>query len=90
MRKVRQGEELCKSFIKGLASHSRERRAIWAAVGEDDQRVQCIDDITGKELPWSQVRQAPEQDLTYFCAISECARELMNVKLLCTVSGHFI
>ena len=33
--------------------------------GEEDQRVQCIDDITGKEFVWSEVRQAREQEFTH-------------------------
>ena len=36
-----------------------------AAAEEEHQRVQYIDDITGKGLPWSQVRQAREQELNY-------------------------
>ena len=35
-----------------------------ATVGED-QRVLCIDDVTGKELPWSEVRQARTRELKY-------------------------
>ena len=40
-----------------------------AAFGEEDQRVLCTDDVTGEELPWSEVRQVREQDLT-------CLRDL--------------
>ena len=36
----------------------------WQA-GEDDQCIKCFDDITGKELPWQDVKQAREQDLKY-------------------------
>ena len=32
-------------------------------VGEEDQRVLCIDDVTSTELPWNEVRQAREQEL---------------------------
>ena len=41
------------------------RHALLATAEEEDQRVECIDDITGKELPWSEVRQAGEQELKY-------------------------
>ena len=30
-----------------------------------EQDVMCIDDITGKELPWNAVRKARELDLKY-------------------------
>ena len=36
----------------------------WQA-GEDDQCIKCLDDITGKELPWQAVKQAREQDLKH-------------------------
>ena len=32
-------------------------------VGQEDQSVLCIDKVTGKELPWHEVRQAPEREL---------------------------
>ena len=36
-----------------------------ATAEEEDQRAQCIDDITNKVLPWSAVRQAGEQELIF-------------------------
>ena len=36
-----------------------------ATAEEEDQRDQCIEDITGKEPPWSAVRQSREQELKY-------------------------
>ena len=47
----REEEELCKLIIKGLAWFHRERHALLATAEEENQRVQCIDDITGEELP---------------------------------------
>ena len=45
-------ERLCKSIIKGLARRNRERHAMLADVGEEqEQDVVCFDDITRKELP---------------------------------------
>ena len=32
---------------------------------EEEQDVICIDDVTGKESPWHEVREAGEQDLNY-------------------------
>ena len=48
-----------------LASHGTTRHATLAAVEQEDQLVLCIDDVTGKELAWSEVRQAREQELTH-------------------------
>ena len=49
-------EKLCKS--NGLARRSRERQAMLAEMGEENQDVVSVDDITGKELPWHAVRKA--------------------------------
>ena len=51
-KKFREVEKLC---IKGFQRHSRERHATLSEIGEERQRVLCIDDATGKELPWSEV-----------------------------------
>ena len=40
-----------------------------ATAEEEDQRVQCIDDITGTGLPWLAVRQPRAQK-------SKCVRDL--------------
>ena len=53
----RRTPKLTKSIINGLVGHNRERHAILATAEEENQRVLCVDDITGKELPWSEVRQ---------------------------------
>ena len=59
-------ERLCKSIIKGLARHNRERHAMLAGVEEEqEQDVICFDDITDKELPWRAVRKARELELKY-------------------------
>ena len=57
--------ELCKLIIKGFARHHRERDALLATAEEENHRVHCFDDITGKEHPWCEVRQAQEQELKY-------------------------
>ena len=44
-REDQDAEKLCKS-IKGFARRSRERHAILAEVGEEDQRALCLDDVT--------------------------------------------
>ena len=62
----RSEEKLCKSILKGLAKRSREKHAMLADVEEgQEQDVICIDDITGKELPWHAVRKARELELKY-------------------------
>ena len=62
----RSEEKLCKSILKGLAKRSREKHAMLADVEEgQEQFVICIDDITGKELPWHAVRKARELELKY-------------------------
>ena len=47
-RKEQDREKLCKSIVKGLARRNREKHAILAEVGEEDQRVMCIEDVTGE------------------------------------------
>ena len=49
-------EELFKLIIKCLARCQSERHLLLATAEEENQCVQCIDDITSKELPWSEVR----------------------------------
>ena len=56
-------EKLCKSMVKGLARRNRERHVMLSEIVEEHQHVVCIDDITGKELPWHAVRGAREQEL---------------------------
>ena len=36
-----------------------------AAAEQQNRRVQCVDDITSKEFPWSAVHQAREQASKY-------------------------
>ena len=43
-----------------------------ATAEEEDQRVQCFDDIFGKELPWTAIRQACDQSLKYVCDFGVC------------------
>ena len=35
------------------------------AITQEDSNVRCVDDITGKELPWTAVRRAREEELKY-------------------------
>ena len=58
-------EKLCKSIMKGLARHNRERHAMLAEMEEESRDVVSVDNITGKELPWHAVRKAREQELKY-------------------------
>ena len=34
-------------------------------MAEQDWNVRCVDDITGKELPWTAVGRAREEELKY-------------------------
>ena len=52
--------------FEDLARRNRETRALLAEVGEKDQRVLCIDDVTSKELPWHEVRQGREFLVLFF------------------------
>ena len=36
--------------------------------------IKCIDDITGKELPWQAVNQAREQELKYLRELGVCEK----------------
>ena len=56
-------EQLCKSMINGLARRNREKHAILAEVGEEEQRIKCIDDVASEALPLDEGRQAREQEL---------------------------
>ena len=59
-------EKLCRLIIKGLARRNHERHTILADVEEEqEQDVICFDDITGKELPWHEVRKARKLELKY-------------------------
>ena len=52
-----------KLTVKDFARNHRERHALLATAEEENHSVQRSDDITGNELPWSEVRQAQEQEL---------------------------
>ena len=64
-RKVQDEENLCKSTIEGLARRNRPKRGILAKVVGKYQRALRVNDVTGKELPWHEVRQAREQEFKY-------------------------
>ena len=38
---------------------------MFAETGEEYQHFICMDDVTSKELPWHEVRNAREQELKY-------------------------
>ena len=64
----RSEEKLCKSIIKGLARRNQEKHTMLANAEEAKERepdVVCFDDVTGKELPWREVRKARELELKY-------------------------
>ena len=57
-------ERLCKSIIRGLVERNHEEHTmLWEEKQEQD--VICFDDITGKELPWHEVRGVRELELKY-------------------------
>ena len=59
-------EKLCRLIIKGLARRNHERHTMLADVEkEQEQDVICFDYITGKELPWHEVRKARKLELKY-------------------------
>ena len=59
-------ERLCKSIMKGLARRNHEKHTMFADVEKEQELdVICIDDITGKELPWHAVRKARQLELKY-------------------------
>ena len=61
-----QDDENCASQSqKASQGRYREQHAILSNVGQEDRHVLWIDDVTGKELPWHEVRQAREQELKY-------------------------
>ena len=45
----------------------------WGAMAKEDSNVRCVDDITGKELPWTAVRRAREEELKFLRDL--CVRE---------------
>ena len=77
----RSKEKLCNSILKGLARRKREKHAMLADVEERrEQDIKCIDDITGKELPWHAVRKARELELKYLRDLG-CMKESMRRRL---------
>ena len=46
----------------------------WRRLKEENPHVQCIDCVTGKELPHPEFRQPREQDLKYLRDIGECEK----------------
>ena len=60
----RSEEKLYRSIMRGLIKRNYEKHAMLAEM-EEDQDTVCFDDVTGKELPWSEVRKARELELKY-------------------------
>ena len=58
-------EKLFESIMKGVARRNLERHAMLAEMEEEYQDVVCVDDITGKELPWHAVCKARAQELKF-------------------------
>ena len=63
--KIRTKRNCASQSYKGFARRNREKHATFAETGEEDQHVICMDDVTSKELPWHDVRNAREQELKY-------------------------
>ena len=42
-----------------------EQDAMLAEAGEENEFIKCIDDITGKELPWQAVKEARAKEPKY-------------------------
>ena len=55
-KSVKCGQEECKKH---------EKTVMIAGVSDEDKFVKCLDDITGRELPWQAVKQAREKELKY-------------------------
>ena len=45
-----------------------------AGAGEEDEFIECLDDITGQELPWQVVKQAREKELKSLCDFGVCEK----------------
>ena len=69
---MRTKSNCAKSIIKGLARHNREKETRYWQRLENGSSALCIDDVTGKELPWHVVREAREQELKYFRDFGVC------------------
>ena len=51
-KSVKCGPEECNKY---------EKNVMIAGVSDEDKFVKCLDDITGRELPWQAVKQAREK-----------------------------
>ena len=60
--------------MRKFRKSDRERHALLATAEGENRRAQRIDDITGKELLWSAVRQAREQELRYLRDLGVCEK----------------
>ena len=55
----------CKSIMKGVSRRKRQRHAMFAEMEEENQDVVCVDNITGKDLPWHALRKARAPELKF-------------------------
>ena len=64
-REDQEEDKFCKSIIRGIARRNREKNArYWQRLEEKKNNTSC-DDVSGKELPWHEVRKARERELKY-------------------------
>ena len=76
-----QDEEIwCKSIIESLARRNREKHSTLTEVGEEDQHVLCIDEMSPAKNCRGIAKLVNKNSNT--CVTSECMRKLMTVKPL--------
>ena len=55
--------------------------AMLAEADEEDELIKCFDDITGKELLWQAVKQAPEKELKHLHELGFFKKRSMSAQL---------
>ena len=78
-RKDQDEEKLCTSTIESLERRNRAKHVIKQKLEKGNQRVLCVNDVAGTELPWHDARQAPEQEYLRDFGVYE---KLMKVEQL--------
>ena len=56
---------VCRTIVDGFTQQCERTHATIGAVAEEDSNVRCVDDVASKELPWSAVRHATEEEVKY-------------------------
>ena len=69
-RSARFGQEECMTL---------EQDAMLAEAGEENESLKCVDDISGKELPWQAVKEARGKGAV--CMNLACTRRLTSEQL---------